>query len=597
MFFVYLAFSSWFCSLVSADVTAAVSEDGITRIYGNSFGIPGTDATYDYVIIGGGTAGNTVAARLSQDPANYSVAVIEAGSFYEILNGNHSQVPGYSYTSALSSSFAPRSSVEWIISTTPQAGYNDRKIDYIIGQAFGGSSAANYMGYFRPTAGSLDRWAELVGDRDWSWDSVYPYYKKSCNFTPPNYEKVSPSANISFDPDAFVPNAGPLQVSYGNYQYSYGTPYSRGLESLGFSSLDGINSGKLIGYTAATVSVDPRTATRSSSETSFLQSAARNTGIQIYPNALAKSILFDADKRATGVVVQAASSLQNFNYTLSANKEVIVSAGAWFSPQLLMVSGVGPAATLQEHGIPVVVDLPGVGQNEWDQPWMALSFKVNTLTGTQIAANNVEYLEEVVEQYIRNQSGPLSTIGGGEATGMILLSDFSILAINDAFLAAFEKYPAKLRKDFSNSTRAFLETFPSDWPEAEYLPLAYAPFPDDISSTDNYLLIGSALLSTSSRGNMTIRSADTLDPPIISPNWLLDKGDQEQAIAALLRIREIAAASGIVESEYQPGANVSTRADILEWLRNNMNLIYHAASTCGSYLQSASFILPLKCIG
>lgn len=79
---------------------------------------------------------------------------------------------------------------------------------------------------------------------------------------------------------------------------------------------------------------------------------------------------------------------------------------------------------------------------------------------------------------------------------------------------------------------------------------------------------------------MTIRSADTLDPPIISPNWLFDKGDQEQAIAALLRIREIAAASGIVESEYQPGANVSSQADILDWLKNNMNLIYHAASSC-----------------
>lgn len=150
----------------------------------------------------------------------------------------------------------------------------------------------------------------------------------SCNFTPPNYEKISPSANISFDPDAFIPNAGPLQVSYGNFQYGYGTPYGRGLESLGFPSLAGINSGKLIGFSAATVSVDAKTATRSSSETSFLQSAAENTGIKIYPNTLAKQILFDANRKATGVVVQAATSLQNFTYHLSATKEVILSAGA-----------------------------------------------------------------------------------------------------------------------------------------------------------------------------------------------------------------------------------------------------------------------------
>ena len=91
---------------------------------------------------------------------------------------------------------------------------------------------------------------------------------------------------------------------------------------------------------------------------------------------------------------------------------------------------------------------------------------------------------------------------------------------------------------------------------------------------------------------MTIRSTDTLDPPLISPNWLLNEGDQEQAVAAFLRIREIAAASGIVESEYEPGANVSTQADILQWLKNNMNLIYHAASSCKS--TSPPFRVPVQ---
>ena len=311
---------------VLADVLAPL-DDGITKIYGNSFGVPGQNASYDYVVIGGGTAGNTIATRLAQDPANYTVAVVEAGSFYEILNGNRTQVPGYSYKSALSSSSHPISMIEWDgLTTLPQAGYNGRTIDYVAGQTFGGGSAANYMRYFRPTAGSLDQWADLVGDDTWSWENVYPFYKLSCNFTPPNYDKIDPSANISHDPDAFIPNAGPLQVSYGNYQYSYGAPLSQGLESLGFSELAGINSGKLIGYTAATVSVDPRTATRSSSETSFLQDAARKSSIQIYPNTLVKRILFDSDKKATGVEVQA-NSLHNFTYSLSADKEIILSAG------------------------------------------------------------------------------------------------------------------------------------------------------------------------------------------------------------------------------------------------------------------------------
>jgi choline dehydrogenase len=205
-------------------------------------------------------------------------------------------------------------------------------------------SAANYMGYFRylfkqplrisnrlltwnrPTVGSLDQWADIVGDPAWSWDNIYPFFKRSCNFTPPNFEKIDPSINITYDEDSFIREAGPLQVSYGNYQYTYATPLAQGLETLGFPFLPGLNSGRQIGYASSTAAIDTRTATRSSSETSFLQSAAMNTSIKIYPHTLAKQILFDNNKRAAGVLVQA-TSLHNFTWTISANNEVIVSSG------------------------------------------------------------------------------------------------------------------------------------------------------------------------------------------------------------------------------------------------------------------------------
>ena len=172
---VRLAAGRSFVPRALADTFASL-EDGITRIYGNSFGIPGLNVSYDYVVNGGGTAGNAIAARLAQDPANYTVAVIEAGSFYEILNGNRIQVPGYSYQSALSSSSHPVSMIEWDgLTTVPKASYNGRTTDCVAGQTFGGGSASNYMGYFRPTAGSLDHWANLVGDEAWKWDNVYPF--------------------------------------------------------------------------------------------------------------------------------------------------------------------------------------------------------------------------------------------------------------------------------------------------------------------------------------------------------------------------------------------------------------------------------------
>ncbi|KAJ5816975.1 hypothetical protein N7447_009208 [Penicillium robsamsonii] len=546
-----------------ATIGAGISPNGITKLFGNSFGLPGENATYDYIVVGGGTAGNAIAARLALDPANYSVAVVESGSFYEILNSNRTQVPGYDFYSALANFVggAFESLTNFGLKTAPQGGYNGREILYVAGQTFGGSSASNYMGYARASEGTFDKWSKIVDDDLWSWDNVYPAYKKSCNFTAPNYNKIDPSANISYDASAFESNGGPLQVSYGNYQGPYGPYLEASLDKLGFERLPGLNSGRLIGYATITAAIDPDEATRSSSETSFLQLAAQHSNIKLYPQTLGSRVLFDENKRATGVEVQTNSLMSRFKYHLNANKEVIVSAGTCHSPQILMLSGVCPSQTLQKYNIPVVADLPGVGQGARDQPWMALSYKVNVTTGTQMAAGNAEFSGARVEEYLTNQTGLLSSIGGGQAL-------------------AFEKFPTSYRQEFSQSTRNFLETFPSDWPETNYLSLEYDSYPSDLGPDDNYLTIGSALLTTSAQGNLTIQSADITDLPIISPNWLLDEGDQEQAIAALQRIREIAFNSTIVEEEYLPGRNVTTRTEILEWLKDNTSLIYHATSSC-----------------
>lgn len=155
------------------------------------------------------------------------------------------------------------------------------------------------------------------------------------------------------------------------------------MEQSGLNSINGFNSGKLIGYSTLTATIDPHLATRSSSETSFLQEAARRSSIKIYPQTLAKRVTFDSYGRANGIDVEMNTIMANETYHLSARKEVILSAGVvscaticklqpiltrfnpqWHSPQLLMLSGIGPADTLQEHGIDVVSHLPGVGQNE-----------------------------------------------------------------------------------------------------------------------------------------------------------------------------------------------------------------------------------------
>jgi choline dehydrogenase len=212
-------------------------------------------------------------------------------------------------------------------------------------------------------------------------------------------------------------------------------------------------------------------------------------------------------------------------------------------------------------------------------------YKVNVTTGTQLTAGNPDVSAATVHEYLHNQGGLLSSIGAGMGVGSYLSTFVNVIRTNIGVIcAAFEKFPSLQRDRFSPSTRTFLSSFPQDWPEVEYLPLEYGSFPPDISTTDNYLTIGAALLTTSAKGNLTISSASILDDPVISPNWLLDVADQEQAVAAVERIRQIAFGSSIVQSEYLPGPDVNDRQKILAWCKDNMSLIYHATSTCESHL-------------
>lgn len=162
----------------------------------------------------------------------------------------------------------------------------------------------------------------MVGDQSYTWDQILPYFKKSISFTPPNYEKRGPDSHVEYDPAAFSSHGGPLQVSYSNY-YSPTSRFVKGaFEKIGLTQLAGAQSGKLIGFADYPLTLDPRTETRSSSETSFLLEAIAKTPLQVYQSTLVKKILFE-NKKASGVLVNKAGA----SYTLSARNEVILAAG------------------------------------------------------------------------------------------------------------------------------------------------------------------------------------------------------------------------------------------------------------------------------
>ena len=180
----------------------------------------------------------------------------------------------------------------------------------------------------RPTVGAFQMWADKIQDQDWTWEHVLPFYKKSVNFSPPDYTKINPAYNITYEDSALTPAGGPLQVSYGNHMYDYGLAFQNGFDKIGIHAIPGLNSGQLIGYAPFTGTIDPTAATRSSSETSFLEMAMQSTGLKIYQTTTVKQVLFDENKRATGVRVQMQGIYPQYEYMLSARREVIVSAGA-----------------------------------------------------------------------------------------------------------------------------------------------------------------------------------------------------------------------------------------------------------------------------
>lgn len=211
----------------------------------------------------------------------------------------------------------------------------------------------------RGSAGSYAKWAEEVGDDSYELPNFLPYFQKSVHFDGANNAIRASNASINASAAAFG-TSGPVHVSFSNWANAWGSWVKLALSELGLQQLPDFVSGNLLGYQYASQTIDGTTQTRSSAETSYLRAAiSSNSQLQLYKSTLAKRVLFDSSNAATGVLVDTAG----VQYALFANKEVIVSAGAHRSPQLLMASGIGPTETLQSLGIDVISALPGVGQN------------------------------------------------------------------------------------------------------------------------------------------------------------------------------------------------------------------------------------------
>lgn len=212
----------------------------------------------------------------------------------------------------------------------------------------------------------MQKWAREVDDESYLWQNMLQFYQKSVEYNPPNYAARGPNATNNDDVGAFMPGQGPLRVSYPGYFDPAAAHFPAAFEQLGLQHLSqGVNLGHLLGYASMTTTISWPDGFRSSSQTSFLNLAFAETSLVAYQRTMTERIMFNAT-RATGV----RASANNQTFTINARKEVILSAGVIGSPQVLMVSGVGPKEVLEKYDIALIADRPGVGQNLQDSPML-----------------------------------------------------------------------------------------------------------------------------------------------------------------------------------------------------------------------------------
>lgn len=506
---------------------------------------------FDYVIVGGGTAGLVLANRLTEN-ADINVAVIEAGTSPEDVAGNLTQVPGYAgllYTNA--------SELNWGFEVPPQESLLNRTFTYMRGKTLGGSGVLNFMNYGQTCKGAHQKWADLVDDQSYTYENMLQYYHKAMKYSEPKAGARSANATASLlSADAAI--NGTLPISFGAYVQSWSTWVALGLEAIGIPQVTAFLDGNNLGWAWNLYTIQAPEATRTTSETAYLMPVLGRPNLAVFDYTFAQRIIFDEQKTATGVEVT--STTTNCSYTISAEKEVILSAGVFQSPHLLQVSGVGPKATLERYNIDVVADRPGVGQNLQDQATTLVMYQVDLITNTRLN-EDPEYAAAVVEEYKTNRTGPLAAPGGD--------------------LFGLEKIPEEFRTGFSNDTKAYLDELPADWPE-----IAYAVYPGGATQPEegaNYAIMQAWSMAPRSVGSVTIESADMAVAPVIDPNWLSSQTDVEVTIAGLKRMRHALNSSAMapimIGDEMLPGLDVQTDDEMALYVAQRASTIYHAAAT------------------
>lgn len=479
------------------------------------------DLVADYVVVGAGSAGAALAARLSEDPS-VSVLLLEAGGPDRALELH---VPA-----AFSKLF--RGPYDWGYDTVPQERLEGRTVYWPRGKTLGGSSSLNAMMWVRGFAADYDEWAQTAGDA-WSWNALLPYFRR--------VERTQDAAG----PDHGVDGAQPVEHQRDP------RPHTAAFLDAAREAGHPITPANLPeGQGFSQTMVSQRRGARASTADAYLRPARRRRNLRVVTDALVRRVTFaagDGEPRATGVYVDVAGVTRH----ATARREVILSGGAINTPQLLMLSGIGPGGHLAEHGVPVVVDAPEVGANLQDHlvAGLAPAAKGGTLFGA----------ERVVElaRYLATRRGML-TSNVGEACG------------------------------FVRTPEADRAGVPAGLPDIEII---FAPVPyvgeGLVPTPAEGITVGAILLRPKSRGTIRLASSDPADKAVIDPGYLTDPAgiDEATMLAGLAECERLidtealraVTTGGWIQPEGGDRLTAAERAEVS--LRRYSHTLYHPVGT------------------
>jgi choline dehydrogenase len=480
-----------------------------------------SDTTFDYIIIGAGTAGCLLANRLSKDPTK-RVLLIEAGR-RDDYHWIHIPV-GYLYCIG-----NPRT--DWLYSTEADAGLNGRRLRYPRGKTLGGSSSINGMIYMRGQARDYDHWAQVTGDASWTWDNCLPHFKKH-----EDYYKGA---------DALHGEGGEWRVERQRVRWDILDAFASAAQQAGIPHSEDFNRGdnEGVGY----FQVNQKKGWRWNTAKAFLRPICYGrANFEMWTMAQVSRLLFedlpDGTRRCVGAQVWAENEL----VTVNAAREVILSAGSIGSPQILQLSGIGPAPLLRQFGIPIVQDLPGVGQILQDHLQIRAVFKVDGVTTLNTLANSWWGKARIGIEFAFKRSGPMS--------------------MAPSQLGAFTRSSSDM-----------------PYPNIEYhvQPLSLDAFGEPLHDF-NAFTASVCNLNPTSRGSVQINSNKFEDAPLIAPMYLSTPEDRKVAADSLRITRRIASQPALAKyhpREWRPGTQYQSDEELARLAGDIATTIFHPVGT------------------